>query len=239
MSYVKQPLPILLLLTLIGGYTSLVLSGSVSFTPWGQVSYVHEHGGLSLSDAYSHPHAIRYLLVYPVYALQASLEGVSLELLFSFYLECALIFAAGLIAYAVTLHVEQAKSTFLWLCLGVLAALFILSFLMNGRLLIAFLAVACLVVFCISVMQPIKPILSYVTLVGALVLGNVTSGVFLSISSALFVVFVCRAVNRSLFQGFWLGRETIYILTGLVFVPVAYLLFLKTLTTSQRKKWIC
>lgn len=121
MSYVKQPLPILLLLTLIGGYTSLVLSGSVSFTPWGQVSYVHEHGGLSLSDAYSHPHAIRYLLVYPVYALQASLEGVSLELLFSFYLECALIFAAGLIAYAVTLHVEQAKSTFFVVMSGCLS----------------------------------------------------------------------------------------------------------------------
>ena len=113
-------------------YLLLVLFDIKNFQMWEQVQYLHDTGfTINLSSIYSHPHGLRYTLVYPAYFIAETLR-ISPNIILSLAVIAMCVMISHSLSHCIALH---RRSTNIWkVKFSVFLFFAVLTLFMNGRL---------------------------------------------------------------------------------------------------------
>jgi len=214
---------------LVSVYVFAILGEFKLFHLWSQVEYIHNNGGLGLLDIFSHAHWLRYHLVLPVYSLSEIL-GVDSSIVFSFMCLGFIVFMSFVLTrlIALDMKVEPLQP---FLLLGFLSFFILISMFMNGRLIFGFLSVSFLLVFLKFIGGVYNLYYGTLLMLFTGLLAGVSSGVFLSVISAMCLC-VCIFLIIDLLNGRLKRHYLIYfsyLLVGLVFLPIALVMIGKNI----------
>ncbi len=157
-----------------------VLAGYWKFFLWDQVNDIYLQGWDVLSLFHKwHPHALRYLMVYPIY-MSADLFGVAPNKIFS-WIGMLMIVAIPVFLFYTARVVGISLRFAQMLCASASIIYFILAMFMNGRMIFAHLGVVILLFAIITsinlVSRPLILLFALFTVIGALFC-SVSTGVF-------------------------------------------------------------
>jgi len=173
---------------LVVGYFILTLVGVVSFELWPQVEFFHTHQEFHVSDVYSEPHGIRYLIVWPVYFF-SELTLIDKNLLFSCLCAFLIYLVSMLLFYVLKANVHTINT-------NALAFIFFftscIAIFMNGRLVIGFFALSLLIFFVFRLNEKRHAGVWLMLLPLLLFCAGATSGVFIAVYSAVALCIVVR-----------------------------------------------
>lgn len=158
------------------------------FKLWPQVTTLWE-GGFKLVDVLSHPHGLRYLLIYPIF-LVSSNSGVHYDLIFS-VIACFLIAAIFLMIVLTTMNI---KGNIDKKVLIVFFFLFVIAVNMNGRLVFALLGSS---IFLYIVYSKLSGLSFYFLSFFSFLLSSVSSGT-LSVFLSWFILYWTFFKNKSI-----------------------------------------
>lgn len=200
----KQDLVMVFIAAVIGYFA--VLAGYWQFSLWGQVNDIYVQGW-SVPSLFQnwHPHALRYLIVYPIYFF-ADLWGIAPNMLFSWIGMIMVIAIPVFLFYAVRIY--GMSLCFAQIFCGIAGAIyFVLAMFMNGRMIFAHLGVAILLFAIIASMQIVNRrmiLLSALLIVIGALFCSVSTGVFAVAYSLLGVSLLYELFLIVKKQGQWL-----------------------------------
>lgn len=210
---------------LVVGYFILTLTGVVSFELWPQVEFFHTHQELHVSDVYSEPHGIRYLIVWPVYFF-SELTLIDRNFLFSCLCAFLIYLVSTLLFYVLKANIHTINKNALTFIFFFISCV---TFFMNGRLVIGFFSLSLLVLF-VFYLNEKRHLGTWLMLLPLLLFcAGATSGVFIAVYSAVTLCIIIRLFFECYGSEQRLGCACYWALAAflMLFFPVFLMMFNK------------
>ncbi|HFD31489.1 MAG TPA: hypothetical protein ENJ28_02085 [Gammaproteobacteria bacterium] len=185
------------------------------FHLWQQVEYLHSlNFRIRLSNLYSYPHSMRYLLVTPIYYM-SDLLNVDYNFIFSI-LVVVFCTVVSFLFYGIISNIVWVKDK--WLLMSVIMIYFsLLTLSMNGRLVFGFLSYSLFFYGYVGIILNKRNLLSILYVISSLFFSSATSGIAISlflISSVLMAIWF-----------FWINRISKLKIMTVMFFLIFFILY--------------